>query len=316
MTCDPVSTLDLLKQALTHLAQGQAELAVAPATQAASMDDSLPIAPQILAKAYSQLGQKKAAIAAYKQAAAKYLALPDPSNARLCIEAIEALQRPNPQPLDPIPLDPAIAQQFLTQAMEKLDREEFRNALQDVQWLLQLEPRHPQALALFALLQAKLGNGSIASTAITRALETDPQNFDLRFQRGLVRLALQDGAGAIQDFTDLLQIHAKPSHETIAPIDRERYAQCYLQRGQGYLLLHNFDNAFKDASNAIAIAPDRPEGYALRANIHQATEDYAAALQDYQQAAALWFNLGNWKNQDKMKAQATIARAHLDRKKP
>ncbi len=310
----------LLKQALTDLTQGNAHSAIAAATQAAALDDSLILASQILGKAYTQIGDTTAAIAAYKTAAAQYLTIPDPTNARLCVEAIEALQQPvqpqpiQPQPIEqpiappkapplpPIPLDPAIAQQFLQQATLRLADGDYPNALQDVQWLLQLEPRHPEALCMFALLQAKMGNGQVATGAIARALETDPTNPDLRFHRGLVRLALQDGFGAVQEFADLLAEDAAN-------------AKLYLQRGQGYVLMKDFDNAFKDASNAIAITPHQPEGYALRASIHESTHDFDAALKDYQQAASLWLSQGNWSHQEKVQTQIAIVQGLIHRQK-
>ncbi len=302
--------LQLLQEALTYLAQGNPRSALAPATQATALDDTLAVAPHILAKAYAQLGETTSAIAAYKKAAARYLAIPDPSHARHCVEAIESLQTlaiptstiPTSAPLQPIPLDPAIAQQFLEQATLRLDQGDYANALQDVQWLLQLEPHHPKALCVFALLQAKMGHPGVATGAIARALTQDPKNPELRFHRGLVRLALNDGWGAIEEFSDLL------AHDATNPA-------LYLQRGQAYVLLHDFDNAFKDVSNAIGIAPDNPEAYALRAIIYQKTEDLKAALQDYQTAAAQWLNQGKWTHQQKMQEQVAIVEGLIHRQK-
>jgi Tfp pilus assembly protein PilF len=281
----------LLRQALTFLSNGNPGQAIALAIQATQLDDTSPIAWQILGNAYGQLGESAAAIDAYKQAAAKYIALGDGENARRCVRSIEAIQLP------PI-YDPTIAQNFLAKAIVKLDRSEYSNALQDVQWLLQLEPEHPQALGLFALLQAKLGDAPAATVAIARALALAPDDPALRFQRGLVRLALGDGFGAVQEFSALLSQDLTN-------------AALYRQRGQGYTLMQDWDNAFKDLSNAIGIDPVSPESYAIRAAIYQATQDFPAALQDYQQAAALWLNQGNWQNQTKMQAQVTIVQKQI-----
>ncbi len=297
--------IQLLQESLTHLAQGNPRSAIAPATQASALDDTLALAPHILAKAYAQLGETASAIAAYKKAAARYLAIPDPSNARHCVEAIESLQSPTLQPSAPlqsIPLDPAIAQEFLQQATLRIDQGDYPNALQDIQWLLQLEPHHPKALCIFALLQAKMGHPDVATGAIARALANDPQNPELRFHRGLVRLTLKDGWGAIEEFSALL------AQDATNPA-------LYLQRGQAYILLHDFDNAFKDASNAIGIAPENPEAYALRASIYQKTEDLKAALQDYQKAAAQWLNQGKWPHQQKMQEQVAIVEGLIHRQK-
>jgi Tfp pilus assembly protein PilF len=282
----------LLKQAITFLSNGNPGQAIALATQAAQLDDTSPIAWQILGNAYGQLGESVASIDAYKQAATKYIALGDAENARRCVVAIEAIQPPSPQ------YDPAIAQNFLAKAIVKLDRSDYNNALLDVEWLLQLEPEHPQALGVFALLQAKLGDAPAATVAIARALALAPDDPALQFQRGLVRLALGDGFGAVQEFGALLS-------------QDMTNAALYRQRGQGHTLIQDWDSAFKDLSNAIAIDPAHPESYAIRAAIYQATEDFPAALQDYQQAAALWLNQGNWQNQAKMQAQSTIVQKQI-----
>jgi Tfp pilus assembly protein PilF len=282
----------LLRQALTFLSNGNPGQAIALAIQATQLDDTSPIAWQILGNAYGQLGEAAAAIDAYKQAAMRYIALGNAENARRCVGAIEAMQQPI--------YDPTIAHDFLAKAIVKLDRSDYNNALQDVQWLLQLEPEHPQALGLFALLQAKLGDAPAATVAIARALALAPDDPALRFQRGLVRLALGDGFGAVQEFGALL-------------LQDLTNAALYRQRGQGYTLMQDWDNAFKDLSNAIAIDPGSPESYAIRAAIYQETQDFPAALQDYQQAAALWLNQGNWQNQAKMQAQVAIVQKQIQK---
>jgi tetratricopeptide (TPR) repeat protein len=291
-----------LKRAMASLLIGETERAIADAHQATHLDLQLALAPHLLGKAYAQLGKPSDAIVAYKQATQRYLALQDKPNASACIAQIEALQAPlSPAPAQPKPLDPAVIQQFLQQATAKLDRGDARAALIDLEWLLHLEPNHPQSLCLFATVQAKSGNGQTALQAIARALQTDPNNPELRFHRGTVHLLLGDARGAIQEFTQLLtQDNAN--------------ARFYLQRGQCYFQMNDFDTAFKDCANAIGIAPENPEGYLLRAAIHQATNDLEAALADYQQAASLWLKQGDWHNQQKTLMQITALQAQSQQK--
>jgi tetratricopeptide (TPR) repeat protein len=289
-----------LNRALTYLLNGNPQGAIADAQQATDLDHHLAPAPHLLGKVYAQIGDSAAAIVAYKQAVQRYLVLQDKPNAQVCIDQIEALRTQSPHSGQARSLDPAVGQNFLQQAKVKLDRGDQRAALLDLEWLLQLEPDHPQALCLFANLHAQLGNGQLAIDAISRALQANPDHPELRFQRGKVRLALQDTAGAIAEFTQLLA-------------QDNRNVQLYQQRGQAYVQLGDGDRAFKDFSNAIGLAPEEAQGYYLRASVQHTAQDFEAALTDYQQAASLWFNQGDWPRQQTALAKVAEVKSALQK---
>jgi tetratricopeptide (TPR) repeat protein len=81
----------------------------------------------------------------------------------------------------------------------------------------------------------------------------------------------------------------------------------FLHRGHGYFLVADLDNAFKDYSNAIAMCDRDAEAFASRAKVQQALGNLEEAIADFQQAAALWLNQGNWEAHQRAIAQAKKA---------
>lgn len=290
-----------LNRGVLHLTRGMVQAAIDDAQQAMQIDRQLALAPRLLGKAYTQLGNWSQAIVAYKQAAQCYLEQQDKENARYCIAQIESLQplvkeinQAQLLPSNP-PLAPAAAQDFLQQVNAKLDRGNASAALFDLNWLLNLEPDHLEALCLLAKVQAKLGNGQAAIDSIARAVAADPQNREVQFQRGMVRLLLGDAQGAIDDFTRLLS-------------EDGSNVQLFTYRGQGYAQLGEFESAFKDYSNAIGISSENAALYFARAEAQNAMGDRDGAIGDYQQAAALWLNQNSWDGHQKAIKQADLLR--------
>lgn len=83
-----------------------------------------------------------------------------------------------------------------------------------------MSPDRAEALCYRAKAYAYLGKAKSAVEDI--ALE--PHNLEFRLARGMVRLSVEDGAGAIADFTHLMQFGG----------DR---TSLFLHRGHGYFLV-------------------------------------------------------------------------------
>ena len=60
------------------------------------------------------------------------------------------------------------------------------------------------------------------------------------------------------------------------------------------------ESAFKDYSNAIAIDTENARLYELRAEMQQVMGVREGAIADYQQAATLWLNQGNWRKHQQL----------------
>lgn len=274
-----------LKRATAYLKQGNAAAAVIDASQAVRLHPNLAIAHHLLAKAYATEQQTQDAIAAYKDAARCYLDQLDKKNAKQCIEQVKRLSglgtvtSSSPSSVSPL----ITPHEFLEKAIAKLEKFDFQGAIADLNWFLQIEPNHADALSKRAYVHAKLGHPQAALRDMTLAMTLAPNRPDILTQRGIVRLALGDGQGAVQDFTQLL------SHSTA-----EQRGFLLIQRANAYSLLKQWDEAFKDFANALGHDPNNPSIYAGRGQVWEAMGDRTEAEKDYQQAALLWMNAGNW----------------------
>lgn len=95
-------------------------------------------------------------------------------------------------------------------------------------------------LGIRGFLKADRGDHRGAIADFTRALELDPSNTDLYYNRGISRAAIGDHSGAIADFTQT--IRRDP-----------RSADAYFNRGLVYTITQNRQAAIADFTQAIYI---------------------------------------------------------------
>ncbi|MDJ0662646.1 MAG: tetratricopeptide repeat protein [Crocosphaera sp.] len=234
---------------------------------------------QLLGNACSQLGDKKEAIAAYKQAAHCYLDQGNKQQAQTCLEKLKAL---GPQF---IPNNEQLLQessQLLDKIALKQEQGSHEDALQDLNWLLHLDPHNVNALANRGLLQAKAQNYRAALADISLAIQLCPDDLNLQLQRGKIRLFLKDAQGAIADFSALLTT------------DWGDHAEIYCLRSQGYQQLNDLDTAFEDIANALYLDPHNQECYRVRGDIYRGMEEWEEALSNYRRSLSLCLEQGNW----------------------
>ncbi|MEL6815150.1 MAG: tetratricopeptide repeat protein [Cyanobacteria bacterium J06598_3] len=250
---------------------------------------------RLLGKALGLLGDGPGAIAAYKQAARCYVTNRDKGNAQACLDAIGPLQKLPPlptfnavQPLgsgeqkegSPSNISP---EGYMQRVQLKYDTGEYAAAMKDLTWLLNIDPNYAKALCLRGLIQAQLGRREQAVRDLALAMQQNPEDQEVRFCRGQMRLILKDCDGAIEEFSALITATAEPD------------ARYFAKRGDCYRALESPESAFKDYSNALAIDMSNAALYELRAEMQGAMGASEGAIADYQQAATLWLNQGNWK---------------------
>ena len=257
-------TRSIAKIAIADIAAAQLDIA-----QALKFAPKLPTAYQLLGWIYRQQNQTEQAIAAYKQAANLFIELRDEVNCRLCIESYKSLEANLP----PATVD------ILARVQQKIDRGDYANALIDLNWLLQVEPKNVQAFCLRGLTLAKLGDPQQAFKDLNQALFLEPQNLEVRIGRGTIRSEIGDAQGAIADFDQLLREY--PSNH-----------QIYEYRAKARLKLKEYRAAIEDFSRAIALVTDNPNLYRDRADGRYDFGDLEGAIADYQIAANIWFNQG------------------------
>lgn len=294
------TALAYLGRALAYVTTATPSSAIIDAQQALKLDAQLAPAQRLLGKMYRQQGQLQAAIAAYKAATKLYLAQKDKANATECLEKANQLQtelnKPvtstTPQSVGNTPTSMVSPAEFLQRAREKVTQGLFRQALEDLNWLLGIDPDHLEALCDRAYLQAQLHRYEAATKDLSRLQQLAPEDPAVQLKRAKIRLALGDAHGAMKAMNELIKTEATAERLAI--------------RGQAYQQLGDIDSAFKDYSNAIATQPAAAL-YEARASVQSGKE----ALEDYQQAASLWLDQGNWRAQKVAQDRAEAIRQAL-----
>jgi tetratricopeptide (TPR) repeat protein/S1-C subfamily serine protease len=155
-----------------------------------------------------------------------------------------------------------------------------RQAIQDFNKAIQLNPQYANAYFTRAYLYEQLGEVQRALSDYNQAIALDPKFTSAYSNRGLLKIEkLNDPQGALADYNRALAINSN-------------YADAYVNRG---LLkaerLKDFRGALADYNRAIAIDPNLFRAYYDRGLLKgDRLNDAAGALNDYNQAIALYPN--------------------------
>jgi tetratricopeptide (TPR) repeat protein len=259
---DVLIARSIIRIAIANIIGAQADIA-----QALVINPKSAIAHQLLGLTYKQQNQIEKAIATYKQAASLFLELRDEDNCRRCIESYKPLEGFLP---------PSTADVLAT-VKQRIDQGDYTNALIDLNWMLQIEPKNVKAFCLRGLTLGKLGDPELAIKDLNQATFLEPQNLEVRISRGRIRLEIGDAQGAIADFNELLREH--PS-----------MAEIYGDRAKAHLKLKDYRTAIEDFSRSLSLNNNSPQLYCDRADARHDFGDLKGAIDDYQQAANIWFN--------------------------
>ena len=256
-----------IARSITHIAIANISSAQADIAQALEVNPKSAIAHQLLGLTYKQQNQIEKAIATYKKAASLFLELRDEENCRRCIESYKPLEA----------LLPPSTEDLFINVQQKIDKSDYTNALIDLNWLLQIEPKNVKAFCLRGLVLGKLGDPQSALKDLNQALFLEPQNPEVSIGRGKIRVEIGDAQGAIADFNELLREY--PSNSEI-----------YSHRAKAHLKLKDYRTAIEDFSRSLALTNQNPQLYCDRAEARYDFGDLKGAIDDYQQAANIWFN--------------------------
>ncbi len=266
--------LSLQPDALTYIARSLTRIAIADIiaaqadiAEALALNPKSAIAHQLLGLTYKQQNQIDKAIAAYKRAAHLFLELRDEENCRRCIESYKPLEA----------MLPPSTEDIFIKVEQKIDNSDYTNALIDLNWMLQIDPKNVKAFCLRGLTLGKLGDPESAIKDINQAIFLEPENLEVRINRGKIRAEIGDAQGAIADFNELLREY--PSK-----------ARLYSDRAQAHLRLKDYRTAIEDFSRSLALDLANPKIYSDRADARYDFGDIKGAIDDYQQAANIWFN--------------------------
>jgi tetratricopeptide (TPR) repeat protein len=105
------------------------------------------------ATAYRTLGDTQAAIASLKEAAQIYLEQKDTVNCRRCLDTIGQIQATQKRAVMVTEIE-----NFLGSAVNKVKQGQYHAALEDFNWLLQVDPQNAKTLSYRGMVHCKLGN--------------------------------------------------------------------------------------------------------------------------------------------------------------
>ncbi|ABA24571.1 TPR repeat protein [Trichormus variabilis ATCC 29413] len=226
------------------------------------------------------------AIASFKQAAELYLQQKDQENCRLCLEKIKQLQPPKQSTIQPTksPIAPITSvNEYFTQLLDKAEQGDTREAIADLNWILQADPQDAQAYCCRGVVRCKMGNYREAIADFNQALQLNFQDAVVYRNRGKARSLLGDHRGAIADFNQAIQIQPE---DTLG----------YVARGNTYRAMGNYLGAIQDYGKALQINPHDAQAYYNRGIAYTFLEEMQNAVEDYQRAASIFCEQQDWEN--------------------
>ncbi|MFQ4140862.1 tetratricopeptide repeat protein [Chlorogloeopsis sp. ULAP02] len=255
--------------------------------QAIFLNSNYASAYNLRAIIHRKQGYIQDAIANFKKAAELYLQQKDKENCRLCLEKIKELQ-PKEKPILVRQVSSQASsiqspQAYLTQLLEKAEKGDIRQALEDLNWALQVDPQDAQAYCCRGVVRCKQENYREAIADFNQALLLNFQDPIVYRNRGRARFHLGDHQGAIADFNRALQIE---------PQD----ALLYIARGNTYRAMGHYLAAIQDYTQVLQINPDDAQAYYNRGIAYAHLEEMQDAIADYQRAASIFCEKEDWGN--------------------
>jgi tetratricopeptide (TPR) repeat protein len=169
-----------------------------------------------------------------------------------------------------IELDPTYDSAYLMRAGYKTELGDRAGALQDYDQAVTVNPAYGNYRARAAFKKDKANDLPGALDDAGKAIGVAPDPGEAYAYRAELKLALKDRDGAKQDFEELVRRH--PSAENY----RKR---AYFLRNS----VNELPQAIEVLDQAIKLWPGDSENYVMRADLHRAQKDKAAALQDLAQ---------------------------------
>ncbi|MGA1226742.1 MAG: hypothetical protein ACO3VF_05785 [Tamlana sp.] len=156
------------------------------------------------------------------------------------------------------------ANKILRQAIRTTDLNEKISLLNQV---IDLEPKNLDAYFYRALAKNDLGDFSGAIVDYSKIIVYEP-DADTYYNRGNSRYSLKDFTGAKEDYAKAYMLD-------------KNFLDALYSLACVKLDLEAYEDAIKDFSNIIKVAPDWSKAYTLRAAAYKVLEKYQSALEDY-----------------------------------
>ena len=166
-------------------------------------------------------------------------------------------------------LDPRTPSRYTNRGVEYRLAGQPDKAIADFKMALQLRTSDPAGvLSNLGNAYCDLERFSEALESYNRAVESDPDNFGARINRGVFFLRRGDHAAALKDLDRAVELN--PDN-----------ALAYSNRGETHFALRNYPRALKDLNRAIQLDPQNVQTLATRGHVHLAQHQPEAALADF-----------------------------------
>lgn len=143
------------------------------------------------------------------------------------------------------------AKDFTQKGIELYEKQEFMEAILNLNKAIELDPRHSQAYYVRGNIKATFEDYHGAMKDYSRAIDLNSKLSDCFFARGHVKMKLQDYYGAIADFSSAIALN-------------ENYIEAYLSRGRAKQFLQAYEDAINDCSKIIQINAKSMDAYYMR----------------------------------------------------
>lgn len=163
---------------------------------------------------------------------------------------------------------------MLSEIAMQQSRDSIPAALAHLEQAIRLQPKIPGLYINRAYLRYVNNDWPGAMDDYDMAITLDPENRMARFNRGLLNMEVSGYDTAVADFTEVLA----QSPNDVRALYNRAYALSYKRM---------FREALADADHIIALMPEYPAGYAMRAEINRRAGNASAASRDYDRSVAL-----------------------------
>ncbi len=157
---------------------------------------------------------------------------------------------------------------LLKRAKAWIVQNEYRAAANDYSMVIEMDPKHTNAISERAKMYEKTGEYRLAVQDYVRLIALDKKNASAYCKRGSVMKKLKDHKSAIKDYTMGLRI------------DPNR-TDCLVGRGDVYAGLGQLEKALEEYSAAIAINKHDKDAYFQRGKLHKSLGEKQRAIADY-----------------------------------
>jgi len=283
---NPESVEAYYYRALARLTLKNLPGALADVDKAISLEANYAAAYHLRGVVRRKEGYIQDAIANLKKAAELYLKKNDKEKCRQCLESIKQLQpKEYPAVTQSTPtVAPIISEkEYFHTLLEKAEKGDTKQAIDDLNWVLQVDPQDGVAYCCRGVVRCKLGNYRDAISDFNSALRLNFQSGIVYRNRGKARSQLGDHQGAIADYNQALQI--QPEDVLI-----------YIARGNTHRAMGNYYAAIKDYTQALQINSSDAQAYYNRGIAYTHLEEMQHAIEDYQRAASIFCEKEDWQN--------------------